>query len=130
MRIGFVRPDNLSVIGFPPETACMAESLGFCQIGLAPPEFLGRELVLRHVYSAANVLFQAVFFGGRNADASNVPDLAIGPQKSLGGIGSRSFRREFLDEVRHRLAVLWMEPIQVFLNSRRFAGRVEAVHPK
>ena len=42
----------------------------------------------------------------------------------------RSFRRESLDEVRHGLAILWVDTIQVFLNSRRFAVRIEAVHPK
>src|SRR5713226_4590542 len=120
---------NLSVIRSPPETACVAESLGFCQIGLAPSEFLGHELVLRNVYGAANVLFQALVFDGRSADAANVPDLTIGSHNSLGGIEGRSFRRESIDEVRHGLAILWVDTIQVFLNSRRFAFRIETVHP-
>ena len=68
----------------------MAESLGFCQIGLAPPEFLGQELVLRNVYGAANVLFQAFVFD--SPDAANVTDLTIGSHDSLGGIEGRAPR--------------------------------------
>jgi HAE1 family hydrophobic/amphiphilic exporter-1 len=47
---------------------------------------LGRELMLRNVDSAANVLFQALVFDDRNPDAANVPDLAIGSHDSLGRI--------------------------------------------
>src|SRR5690349_15694002 len=36
---GFLCPDNLARIRIPPEAACVAEALGFCQIRLAPPEF-------------------------------------------------------------------------------------------
>src|SRR5689334_12794099 len=108
----------------------MTEPLSFCQIGLAPSEFLSEKLVLRNVYGAADVLFQALVFDGRSADPPNVPNLTIGPHNAFGGIKGRSFRRESLDEVRHGLAILWMDIIQVFLNTRRFADRIETVHPK
>src|ERR1700720_2362434 len=120
---GFLCPDNLARVRFPPEAACVAESLGFCQIGLPPPEFPGHELVLRNVQGAANILLQALLFEDRNPDAANVSDLAIGPHDALGGIEGRSFRRESLDEIRHGLAILWVDTIQIFLNSRRFAVR-------
>lgn len=66
-----------------PQAACVAESMGFCQIGLAPPEFLGENLVLRDVDGAADVLFQAFVFDD-SPDAANVPDLTIRSHNSLG----------------------------------------------
>src|SRR3984885_11030728 len=128
--MGFVGTGNLSVIRSPPETACVAKSLGLCQIGLAPPELLSHKLVFGNVQGAANELLQALVFGHRSPDAANVSDLAIRADHAFCDIEGRGFHREPLDEVRHELPILWVDTIQVFLNSRRFAVRIEAVHPK
>ncbi len=136
MRAIAVNPKNLfrpeQRVGphIPGPTARVTEPLGFGEVRFASPEVLRQELVLRNVYGAADVLFQALVFDNRDTDAANVPDLTIGTYDALCGIERRSFRQNSLDQVRHRLAVLWVDAIQVFLNTRRFAGRIEAVHPK
>src|SRR5258707_15396840 len=108
----------------------MTEALSFGQVCFTSPEVLGQELVFRNVYGAANVLFQALVFDNRSTDAANVPDLTIGTHDALCGIEGRSVCQDSLDQVRHGLAILWVENIQVFLNSRRFASRIEPVYPK
>src|SRR5882724_1025612 len=127
--IGFIGPDYLSSIRSPPEAARVTEPLSFRQVRFAPAEFLGQELVFRNVYGAANVLFQALVFDNRGTDATNVPDLTIGTHDALCCIEGRSFRQDSLDQVGHGLAILWVDTIQVFLNTGRFAGRIESVHP-
>src|SRR5258708_31746041 len=71
------------------------------------------------------MLFQALVVDKRNSDAANVPDLTIGTHDAFCGIEGRSFRQGSLDQVRHGLPILWMNTIEVFLNARRFAGRIE-----
>src|SRR5689334_6926185 len=96
---------------FHSDTTGVAEPLSFRQVGFAPSEFLGQELVLRDVYGAANVLFQALVFYNGSTDPTNVPDLTIGAHDALGGIEGRSVRQDSLDQVRHGLAILWVENI-------------------
>src|ERR1700675_3604080 len=108
----------------------MTEPLSFRHVSFAASELLGQELVLRNVYGAPNVLFRALVFDKRNTDAANVPDLTIGTHDALCSIEGRSFCQDPLDQVCHRLAIVWVDTIQVFLNTRRFAGRIESVHSK
>jgi hypothetical protein len=51
--ISFVCPDKLSRIRVPPEAAGVTESLGFRQVGFAPPEFPSEKLVLGDVNGVA-----------------------------------------------------------------------------
>jgi len=111
----------------------------FCrdQSWVCRKELPGRGLYWRHdrlhalsAYARAIAELKQSVSDRTSAGAAIVPDLAIGSHNSLGGIEGRSFRRESLDEVRHGLAILWVDTIQVLLNSRRSAGRIEAVHPK
>src|SRR5271170_3157922 len=114
----------------PSEAPCVTKILGFGKVRFASAEFLGQELVLRNVYGAANVLFQALIFDNRSTDAADVPDLTVGTNDALCGIEGRSFRQDSLDQVCHGLAIVWMDTIQVFVNARRLTGRIESVHPK
>src|SRR6266481_621378 len=107
----------------------MTEPLSFRQVRFAASEVLGQELVLRNVYCAADVLFQVLVFDKRNTDAAKVPDLTVGTNDALCSIEGRSFRQDSLDHVCHGLAILWVDTIQIFLNTRRFAGRIKSVHP-
>src|SRR5580704_9454718 len=127
---GLVGPKDLPTGNAPAETAGMTEPLCFGKVRFTSPEVLGQELVLRNVYGAANVLFQALLFDNRSTDAANVPDLTVGTHDALCSIEGRSFRQDSLDQVRHGLAILWVDTIQVFLNTRRFACRIESVHSK
>src|SRR3984893_8666755 len=108
----------------------MTEPLSFGQVRFAPAEFLGQELVPRNVYGAADVLFRVLVFDNRSTDAANVPDLTVGTNDTLCSIEGRSFRQDSLDQVCHGLAIVWVDTIQVFLKTRRFAGRIESVHSK
>ncbi len=53
-----------------------------------------------------------------------------GAHDALGGIERRSVRQDLLDQVCHKLAILWVDTIQVFLHRRRCVGWLEAVNPK
>ncbi|MFZ1973284.1 MAG: hypothetical protein WAU89_10590 [Candidatus Acidiferrales bacterium] len=86
--------------------------------------------MFRNVYGAANVFFQVLVFGYGSTDAANVPDLTIGTHDPFCGIEGRSFRQDSLHQLCHGLAILGVDTIQVFLNARRLAGRIESVHPK
>src|SRR5690242_12808337 len=106
-----------------------AESLSVEERCFTPPELLGEKLVLGHIDGASDVLLQRSVFNDRSTDAADVPNLTIGPHDAFGGIKARRFRQNSLDQLCHELAILRVHTIQVFLNSRRFAGRLEAVHP-
>src|SRR5262252_8598097 len=106
-----------------------AQSLSIEQRCFTPPELLGQNLVLGNIYGASDVL-QRFVFDNRSADAADVPNLTIGSHDALGGIKARGFCQNSLDQLCHGLAILWVHAIQVYLNSRRFAGRLETVHPK
>src|ERR1700751_5650443 len=108
----------------------MTEPLSFRQVRFPPAKFLSQELVPRYVYGAADVLFQDLVFDNRSTDAANVPDITIWAHDALCGIKGRTVRQDSLDEVCHGLAILRMDIIQIFPNTRRFAGRIESVHPK
>ena len=108
----------------------MTEPLSFRQVRFAALQLLGQKLVLGNVQGAADVLFQLLVFDNRSTDAANVPNLTVGTHDALGGIERRSVRQDSLDQVCHELAILWVDAIQVFLNSRRCASWLEAVNPK
>src|SRR5260221_582429 len=127
---GFFRPEHLAAGKSAAEAARVTEFLRFRQVRFAPAKFLGQEFVLGNVYGAANVLFQALVFDNRSTDAANVPDLTIGTHDALCGIEGRSFRQDSLNQLCHGLAILWVDAIQTFLNTRRFARRIESVHSK
>src|ERR1700722_19861242 len=127
---GLVRPEYLPAGNFPSEAAGVAESLGFGQVGFAPSELLSQELVLSDVDRAADVLFDVLAVDKRNADATNVADLAIGSHDALRGVEGRSFRHEPVDHIRHGFAVLRVDETQIFLNTGRLARAIEAVHSK
>ena len=91
---------------------------------------MGQKLVLGNIYGGSDELLQRLVFDDRSTDAADVPNLTIGSHDALGGIKARRFRQNSLDQLCHEPAILWVHTIQVFLNSRRFAGRLEAVHPK
>src|SRR6266404_3400705 len=93
-------------------------------------ELLRRDFLLGNVYGGADVLFQLLVFENRSTNAANVPNLTIATQDALGGIERRSVRQDSLDQVCHKLAILWVNAIQVFPNRRRCAGWLEAVNPK
>src|ERR1700722_11943432 len=124
------RPEQSIGPHIPGPTARVTEPLRFGQICFAAPEVLGQKLVLRNVYGAANVLFQALVFDNRNTNAANVPDLTVGTNDALCGIEGRSLRQDALNQVCHGLAIMGVDTVQVFLNTRRFAGRIESVHSK
>src|SRR6266446_4484016 len=107
-----------------------AQSLSVKQRCFTPPELLGQKLVLGNIYGASDVPLQRLVFDDRSTDAADVPNLTIGSHDALGGIKGRRSRENSLDQLCHELAILWVHTIQVFLNSRRIAGRLEAVHPK
>src|SRR4029453_11073670 len=107
-----------------------AQSLSIKQRCFTSPELLGQKLVLGNVYGASDVLLQRLVFDDRSTDAADVPNLTIGSYDALGGIKARGFRQNSRHQLCHELAILRVHPIQVFLNSRRFAGRLETVHPK
>src|ERR1700741_1814357 len=125
--VAFLRPVPDILVWTPCPAAGLAQPLRFRQIRLAPAEFLGQELVPGNVYGAANVLFQAFVFDNRSTDAANVPDVTTGTNDAICGIEGRSFRQDSLDQVCHGLAILCVDTIQVFLNTRWFAGRIESV---
>src|ERR1700746_3187645 len=62
---GFVRPEDLSGGNVPPETACMAEPLGLCQIGLATSEFPSEKLVVRNVHPCPQGTLESLPLGAR-----------------------------------------------------------------
>src|SRR5712671_6134262 len=47
--IGLVRPNDLSGIRFPPEAACLTQSLGFGEIGFASPDRFFRHFAFRDI---------------------------------------------------------------------------------
>jgi hypothetical protein len=100
------------------------------RIFVAPSEFLSEKLVLSDVYGGADEVFQPLVFDNRSPDAVNVPNLTIGSHGALGDIEARSVRQDSLDQICHELAILRVDTIQVFLNSRRVGGRIESVNPK
>ena len=97
---------------------------------LAPTEFLRRKFLLSNIQGAADVPFQFLVFDNGSTDAANVSNFTIGTHDALGGIERRSVRQASLDQVRHEFVILWVDAIQVFLNSRRCASWLEAVNPK
>src|SRR5215510_1610458 len=99
-------------------------------MSFAPPELLCQKLVLGNIYGGSDELLQRLVFDDRSTDAADVPNLTIGSHDALGGIKARRLRQNPLDQICHGLAILWMYTIQIFVNSRRFAGRLQAVHPK
>src|SRR6202162_5058149 len=115
---GLVGPKDLPARNAPAETARVTEPLSFRQVRFAPAEFLGQKLVFRYVYGAANVFFQALVFDNGSTDAANVPDLTVGTNNALYSIEGRSFRQDPLDQVCHGLAILLVNTIQVFLNTK------------
>ncbi len=106
---GLVRPEYLPAGNLPSQAAGVAESLGFGQVGFAPSELLGQELVLSDVYGAADALFEALAVARRNTDATNIADLAIGSHDALGGVEGRSFRHESVHQICYGLLVLWVD---------------------
>src|SRR5277367_2032613 len=60
-----LRPEQSAGRQVPGPTPRVAEPLRFGQVCFTSPEVLGQELVLRNVYGAANVPFQALFFDNR-----------------------------------------------------------------
>ena len=126
-----VRPNQLPGGYIPAEAASVTERLRLLAIRLAATELLRRDFLVRNVYGRwPTVLFQPLVFDNRSTDAANVPNLTIWSDDALGGIEGRGVHQDSLDQVRHELAILWVDTIQVFLNSRRFAGRIEAVDSK
>src|SRR4030095_5549052 len=107
-----------------------AQSVSLKQRVFTPPELLGQKLVLGNIDGASDVPLQRLVFNDRSTDAADVPNLTIGSHDALGGIKGRRFRQKSLDQLGHELPILWVHTIQVFLNSRRMVGRLEAVHPK
>src|SRR5580658_1919255 len=107
--VAFLRPVPDIVIWTPCPTARPAESLRLRKVGFAPSELLGQELVVSDVNGAAHVLLEFLAVGRRNADATNVADLAIGSHNALGGVERGALRHEAVDQIRHGLAVLWMD---------------------
>src|ERR1700722_4406871 len=124
------RPEQRVGPYIPSPTAGVTEPLCFGKVRFTSPEVLGQELVVRNVYGAANVPFRALVFDNRSTDAANVADLTVGANDALSSIEGRSFRQDTLNQVCHGLAIVWVDTIKVFLDIRRFAGRIESVHAK
>src|SRR5262249_26441532 len=99
-----------------------AQSLSIEQRCFTPPELLGQNLVLGNVYGASDVLLQRLVFDDRSTDAADVPNLTIRSHDALGGIKTRRFHQNSLDQLCHGHAILWVYTVQVFLNSRRLGG--------
>ncbi|KAF5408614.1 MAG: hypothetical protein Udaeo2_11730 [Candidatus Udaeobacter sp.] len=126
----FVRPNQLPGGYIPAKAAGVTERLRLLAIRLAATELLRRDFLLRNVYGGADVILQLLVFDNRSTDAANIPNLTVGSHDSLGSIEARSFHQDSLDQVCHEFAILWVDAIQVFLNSRRCASWLEAVNPK
>src|SRR6185503_20465302 len=107
-----------------------AESLSVKERCLTAPELSSQKLVLGHIDGASDVLLQRMVFDDRSPDEADVPNLTIGSHDALGGIKARRFRKDSRDQLCRELAILRVHALQVFLNCRRFAGKLEAVHPK
>ena len=69
-------------------------------------------------------------FDRGNPDATNKSHLTVGSEYAFGGIERGHFRQDSGDQILHGIAVLWMKAIQVFLDGRSLAGRIESVDSK
>src|ERR1700746_2071423 len=52
--VGFVRPDNLSIVRLPAKAARMTKSLSFGQISFAPPDYFFGNFALRDIHYRAD----------------------------------------------------------------------------
>src|SRR3984893_9402681 len=111
----------------PAETAGATEPLCFCEVGFATPQLLGKALLLGHIDSRANDAFQTSIFADGNADATNVPELAVGPDDAFLNVATGVFRQPFLDRSSHEFAVLWVDCPQVFRECGRPLVGVKSV---
>ena len=69
-------------------------------------------------------------FDNRSTNATDVPNVTVGTNDALCGIERHTLRPDSLNQICRGIAIQWVDTTQVFLNTRRFAGRIESVHPK
>src|SRR4029077_18231902 len=84
--IGFGRPDDLSAVRPPPEAACAAERLSFCQVGLPASKFPGQELALGHVHHRSEVAVDDAVFVNGGSGALQEEHLAVVSDDAVGKI--------------------------------------------
>jgi hypothetical protein len=125
-----VGPEYFTARDPPAKAAGMTEPLSFGQVRFAAVQSMCEKLVLGNIYRAADMPFSALAIDKQSTDAANVPKLTIGTNNALCGIKGRTFRQYSVDQVGHGLAILWVNAIQVLLDARRFAGRIESVYAK
>src|ERR1700720_3107979 len=63
-------------------TADVHQALRLVEVSLLPPQFLRQQLLLCDIHCSAVVSLKNSIFNHRNTDATNVPDLSIGPNYS------------------------------------------------
>src|SRR6266478_6546473 len=108
--------------------ADMGQALRFREVCLLPPQFLGQQLLLGHIYPCPHEPLESQPFRHRYTHATQITSLSIWPHNPLRKVESAMVGQHLLNFLFHELPIFWVYKLQIAFYRWRFATRIQAVN--